>query len=64
MLLSHANPCRIWTFQRFEMVAEKKERNGTNEKSDTRQDLNPGPRHVAPMHYPLSYGCQWAEPEF
>ena len=35
-LLNYANPCRNWTFQRFARVAEKKERNGTNEKSDTR----------------------------
>ena len=32
-LLNCANPCRNWTFQRFARVAEKKERNGTNEKS-------------------------------
>ena len=63
MLLNHANPCRNWTFQRFARVAEKKERNGTNETSDTRLDLNPGPLLVAPMLYPLSYWCQWAEPE-
>ena len=44
-----------WTLQRFARVAEKKERNGTNEKSDTRKDLNPGTRLVAPMPYPLSY---------
>ena len=36
MLLNHAKPCRNWTFQRFERVAEKKERNVANEKSDTR----------------------------
>ena len=35
-LLIYANPCRNWTFQRFARVAEKKERNGTNEKYDTR----------------------------
>ena len=35
-LLNYANPCRNCTFKRFERVAEKKERNGTNEKSDTR----------------------------
>ena len=38
-LLNYANPCRNWTFQRFARVAEKKERNGTNEKSDTRYDM-------------------------
>ena len=47
MLLNYANPCRNWTFKRFARVAEKKERNGTNEKSDIRLDLNPGPRLVA-----------------
>ena len=35
-LLNYANPCRYWTFQSFARVAEKKERNGINEKSDTR----------------------------
>ena len=35
-LLNYANPCRNWTFQRFARVAEKKERDGTNEKCDTR----------------------------
>ena len=35
-LLNYANPCQNWTFQRFARVAEKKERNGINEKSDTR----------------------------
>ena len=34
-LLNYANPCRNWTFQRFVIVAEKKERNGTNEETDT-----------------------------
>ena len=36
--------CFVW-------VAEKKERNGTNKKSETRQYLNPGPRLVALMLY-------------
>ena len=35
-LLNYANPCGNWTFQRFARVAEKKERNEFNEKSDTR----------------------------
>ena len=35
-LLNYANSCRNWTFKRFTRVAENKERNGTNEKSDTR----------------------------
>ena len=36
LLLKYANPCRNWTFQRFASAAQKKGRNGTNEKSDTR----------------------------
>ena len=32
-LLNHANPWRNWTFQRFARAAQKKGRNGTNEKS-------------------------------
>ena len=55
-LLNYANPCRNWTSQRFARVAEKKERNGTNKKSDIRKDLNPGRRLVAPMLHRLSYG--------
>ena len=43
-LLNYANPCRNWTFQRLARAAQKKGRNGTNEKSDTRYDSNPGPR--------------------
>ena len=35
-LLNYANLCRNWSFQRFVWVAEKKGRNGTNVKSDTR----------------------------
>ena len=42
--------------KRFAWVAEKKERNGTNIKSDTRYELNPCPRIVAPMLYRLSNG--------
>ena len=34
-LLNYANPCQNWTFRRFARVAEKKERNGTDKKSDT-----------------------------
>ena len=64
MLLNYANPCRNWTFHRFARVAEKNERNGTNEKSDTRLDLNPGPRLVAPMIYLLSYGASRQNPNF
>ena len=30
-LLNCANPCRNFTFQRFAIIAEKKERNGTNQ---------------------------------
>ena len=44
LLLKYANPCRNWTFQRFAIAAQKKGRNGTHEKSDTRLDSNPGPR--------------------
>ena len=36
LLLKYANPCRNWAFQRFARAAQKKGRNGTNEKSDTR----------------------------
>ena len=43
-LLNNANPCRNWTFQRIARAAQKKGRNGTNEKSDTRWYSNPGPR--------------------
>ena len=32
-LLNYANPCRNWTYQRFARAAQKKGRNGTNEKS-------------------------------
>ena len=35
LLLKYANPCRNWTFQRIARAAQKKGRNGTNEKSDT-----------------------------
>ena len=35
-LLNLCKPLRSWTFQRFARAAHKKERNGTNEKSDTR----------------------------
>ena len=55
-LLNYANPWRNWTFQRFVRVAEKKELNGTNKKSDTLYDLNTGPPLFAPMLYWLSYG--------
>ena len=40
LLLKYANPCRNWTFQRVVSAGL-----GTNEKSDTRQNSNPGPRH-------------------
>ena len=63
-LLNYANPCQNCTIQRFARVAEKKERNEINERSDTRQDLNPGPRLVAPMLYPLSYGASGQNPNF
>ena len=53
-LSNYANHCRNWTFQRFARVAEKKERNGTNEKSDTRMDLNPGPRRATLMLHIMS----------
>ena len=46
LLLKYANPCRNWTFQRVASAGLKKGRNGTNEKSDTRQNSNPGPRHL------------------
>ena len=36
LLLKYVNPCRNWTFQRIAEAAQKKGRNGTNEKSDTR----------------------------
>ena len=45
LLLKYANPCRNWTFQRVVSAGLKKGRNGTNEKSDARQNSNPGPRH-------------------
>ena len=32
LLLKYANPCRQWTFQRFARAAQKKGRNGRNEK--------------------------------
>ena len=64
MLLNYANPCRNLTFQRYTRVAEKKERNGTNEKSDTRSDLNTAPRLVAPMHYPLTCGASGQSTNF
>ena len=34
-LLNYANPCRNCIFQRFARAAQKKGRNGTNEKSET-----------------------------
>ena len=34
-LLNYANPCRNWTFQRIARAAQKKWRNGTNEKNMT-----------------------------
>ena len=43
-LLNYAYPCRNWTFKRFARAAQKKGRNGTNKKSDTRWESNPGPR--------------------
>ena len=43
-LLNYAYPCRNWTFQRFARAAQKKGRNETNKKSDTRWESNPGPR--------------------
>ena len=46
LLLKYANPCRNWTFLRFARAAQKKGRNGTNEKSDTRYDSKQGPRHI------------------
>ena len=61
---NYANTCRNWTFQRFAMVAEKKERNGTNEKSDNRQDSNTVPRLVAPIFYRLSYSVCRQIPNF
>ena len=42
-LLNYAYPCRNWTFQRFARAAQKKGRNGTNKKYDTRWESNPGP---------------------
>ena len=36
LLLRYASLCRNWTFQRFARAAQKKGRNGTNEKSDNR----------------------------
>ena len=63
-LLNYANPCTNLTFQRFARLAEKKERYGTNKKYDTRLDLNPGPRLVAPMLYLLSYDASGQNTNF
>ena len=41
-----------------------KERNGTNKKYDTRQDLNPGPSAYRADALPTELRCQLAEPEF
>ena len=43
-LLNYAYPFQNWTFQCFARAAQKKGRNGTNKKSDTRWESNPGPR--------------------
>ena len=37
----------------------RNEPNGANKKSDTHYDSKPGPRLIAPMLYPLSYGVSW-----
>ena len=42
----------------------KKERNGTNKKYDTLQDLNPGPSAYRAGALPTELRCQLAEPEF
>ena len=41
----------------------KKQRNGTNEKYDTRLDLNPGPSTYRSEALPTVLRCQLAEPE-
>ena len=43
MLLNYAYPCQNWTFQHFARAALKNGRNGTNKKSDSRWESNPGP---------------------
>ena len=43
-LLNYAKPCRNWSVQHITRAAQKKGRNGTNEKSVTRYESNPGPR--------------------
>ena len=42
----------------------KKERNGTNKKYDTRQDLNPGPSTYRALALPTELRYQLVEPEF
>ena len=64
-LLILCKPLRNWTFQRFAGAAQKKGRNGTNKK--IWHSLGHEPRssaYLAPIPYPLSYGCQWAELNF
>ena len=64
LLLKYANPCRNFTFLRFAMTAQKKGRNGTNEKSDTRKDSNPGPRVYLCRCFDPRLRVPVAEPEF
>ena len=47
-----------------EIGPSKKERNGTNTKYDTRQDLNPGPLAYRANALPTELRCLLVEPEF
>ena len=65
MLLSLLlTPVEIGPFNASPGLQRKKERNGTNKKSDTRQDLNPGPSAHRADALPTELRCQLVEPEF
>ena len=56
----YAIPCRNWTFKHLALVAQKKERDGVNKKSDTLgfELRNSGCRTVR-RSYQLCYGASW-----
>ena len=65
MLLSLLlTPVEIGPFNASPWKQRKKERNGTNKKYDTRQDLNPGHSAYRADALPTELRCQLVETEF
>ena len=61
-LLNYANPCRNWTFQRFRKGSTEERTQWNRWKIWHSLRLEPRSSAIlAPMLYPLSCGCPWAD---